>query len=95
MSSLTHAREVMNTDNISFNTEFYCFNVKGTSGHTRVVTLFPKETCSCPATGEYYHLLAVRMSLRMTEFKKRIEIQLNTVKKKQEGQQNWPKATQT
>ena len=52
MSSLTRAREVMKADDISFNTKFHCFNVKGTSGTTRVVTLFPKETCSCPATGD-------------------------------------------
>ena len=36
--------------------------MKETSGTTRVVTLFPKETCSCPGVGECYHLLAVRMS---------------------------------
>ena len=43
MSSLTRAREVMKADDISFNTKFHCFNVKGTSGTTRVVTLFPKK----------------------------------------------------
>ena len=42
--------------------------MKGTSGTTRVVTL--KETSSCPATVECYHLLAVQMSLGMTELKK-------------------------
>ena len=71
----------MNADNISFNTEFHCFNAKGTSGNTRVVTLFPKQTCSCPATGECYHLLAVWMSLRMTEFKKELKYNLRQLRK--------------
>ena len=81
MSSLTRAREVMKADDISFNTKFHCFNVNGTSGTTRVVTLFPKETCSCPATGDCYHLLAVRMSLGMTELKKELKYNLTQLRK--------------
>ena len=71
----------MKADNISFNTKFHCFNMKGTSGTTRVVTLFPKENCSFPATGKCYHLLAVWMSLGMTELKKELLTQLRKTQK--------------
>ena len=39
------------------------FNVKGTSGVTGVVTIFPKESCSCPSTSSCHHILAVKLSL--------------------------------
>ena len=33
------------------------------SQETRVVTLFPKATYSCPSNGECYHILAARMCI--------------------------------
>ena len=48
---------------ISFDHKLHVFTVKGVSGVPRVVTLFPKQTCSCPSTGECHHILAVQMSL--------------------------------
>ena len=39
------------------------FNVKGTSDIVRVVTLHPHETCSCPSTGECYHIQASKYSI--------------------------------
>ena len=64
-----HARatSVVENDQIAFNPRMYVFNVKGTSGITRVVTLFPQETCSCPSSGTCYHILAVKMSLGIKE----------------------------
>ncbi len=63
---------------------FYC------SGVLRVVTLFPKETCSCPSTGQCYHLLAVRLCVGMTELKKKTrhnltQLRKNTRSKKEVG----------
>lgn len=54
------AELVLKADNISFDTKLHCFNIKGLSGVTRVVTLFPKETCSCPSTGTCYHIVAAK-----------------------------------
>ena len=47
-SSLARAQAVLKADNISFDAKLHCFNVKGSSGTTRVVTLFPKENVQLP-----------------------------------------------
>ena len=62
-----HARacKVVSEDNISFDPKLHVFNVKGTSGTTRVVTLYPRETCSCPASRDCYHILATKYSIGM------------------------------
>ena len=49
------------------NPRMHVLNVKGTSGITRVVTLSPQETCSCPSSGTCYHILAMKMSLSIKE----------------------------
>ena len=51
------AQSVISAGNITFDPKLHCFNVKGLSGVTRVVTLFPKPSCSCPSTGDCYHIL--------------------------------------
>ncbi len=66
MSSLARAQEILKVANLGFDMKLHCFNVKGSSGVTRVVTLFPKETCSCPSNGECYHILAVRLCIGMS-----------------------------
>lgn len=66
MSSLARAKELLKADKISFDSKLHCFNVVGSSSVVRVVTIFPKESCSCPSTGNCYHLLAVKMYLGMT-----------------------------
>ncbi len=63
LSAHARACQVVRNDHISFNPKLHVFNVKGTSGVTHVVTLFPRETCSCPSTGDCYHLLATKYSL--------------------------------
>ena len=71
-SHSAHARAqlVLNTNQISFDPKLHLFTVKGTSGVPRVVTLYPKETCSCPSTGNCYHLLAVKMSVGVPQHSK-------------------------
>lgn len=54
LSAHARAQLVLQNDNISFDTKLHVFNVKGISGVTRVVTLFPRPSCSCPSTGECY-----------------------------------------
>ena len=55
----------MKEENITFDPKLHVFNVKGLSGTTRVVTLFPKQSCSCPAMGDCYHLVAAKLCVGM------------------------------
>ena len=82
ISSIARANEVLKEGNISFDDKLHCFTVKGTSGVLRVVTLFPKETCSCPSTGDCYHLMAVRLSVGMPEPKGKVTSHNLTVLRK-------------
>ena len=63
LSSHARACLLLESGMISFDPKLHVFTVKGSSGVPRVVTLFPKHTCSCPSTGECYHILAVQMSI--------------------------------
>lgn len=62
-SAHARAKQVLQSDSISFDPKLHVFNVKGTSGTTRVVTIFPKESCSCPSKSGCYHIMAVKMSV--------------------------------
>ncbi len=42
------------------------FLVEGIKGSKRVVTITPKETCSCPSTGQCYHILAVKTAFNLS-----------------------------
>ena len=46
------------------NAQLKVFTVMGTS-HPHAVTLFPRETCTCPSTTSCYHILAPKMSIGM------------------------------
>ena len=66
LSAQAWAQSVISAGNMTFDPKLHCFNVKGLSGVTRVVTLFPKPSCSCPSTGDCYHILAVKLSVGMS-----------------------------
>ena len=68
-------------DRVSFDPKLHVFNVKGTSGVTRVVTLHPRETCSCPSTGSCYHTLAAKMSLGIQVMAKPSRMNLTQLRK--------------
>ena len=65
LSTRARAQIVLDKGNLSFDSKLHVFNVKGLSGNTRVVALFPKPSCSCPSTGECYHILAAKLSIGM------------------------------
>jgi len=65
LSAHARACQVVSSNNISFDPKLHVFNVKGTSGVTHVITLYPRESCSCPSTGECYHILATKYSIGM------------------------------
>ncbi len=60
----TYARatEVISKDGIRIDGKAQCFIVTGTA-ENRIFTLFPKKTCSCPATTTCYHILAVQIAV--------------------------------
>ena len=70
LSMHARAKTVLDKKNISFDPMLHVFNVKGESGITRVVTVFPRETCSCPSSGGCYHIQAVKLSLGLKDEKK-------------------------
>ena len=64
LSSLSRARVLLSNGDISYDEKLRVFNVKG-SASVHVVTLFPKEKCSCPSTSTCYHVLAAKLFLGM------------------------------
>ena len=69
-SALSRAQDVIKNNKITFNAQMHVFNVEGTNSTVRVVILHPKETCSCPASGTYYHIMAAKLSLGIKETSK-------------------------
>ena len=72
---------IVENDNIVFNTKMSAFIVKGSKEVKRIVTLFPKEACSCLPTGEYYHILAAKINLGMATEKEKVACNLTAVRK--------------
>lgn len=64
-SALARARLILDANKMSFDPKLHVFNVEGSAGVPRVVTLYPKVTCSCPLSTECYHILAVKLSIGM------------------------------
>ena len=75
------AEQVVKANQISFVPKLHVFNVKGTSEVTRVVTLYPKESCSCSSTGPCYHILAVKLSMGMKLEKQHTTMNLTQLRK--------------
>ena len=47
-----------------------------------VVTLFPKEHCSCPAPSKCYHILAAKLSIgKSDEIKSKLKFNLTQLRK--------------
>ena len=84
-SMLSRAKTVLRNNKVSFNPQMHIFNVEGTQGVVRVVTLHPKETCSCPAGGTCYHIMAARLSIGMKEIPKSKERNFSMLYKTAKG----------
>jgi hypothetical protein len=75
------AAEVIQREAISLNVKLSTFVVSG-SVEPRVVRLFPKATCSCPAVGACYHILVARRAIGLhVDQKRSTSHQLDTVEK--------------
>ena len=74
------ARRVLNENQISVDLKLHTFTVMG-STCPHVVTLFPKETCSCPSTTQCYHILAAKMSIGQHSEDGKRQINLSQLRK--------------
>jgi len=84
---------IINNNDISFNPKMRIFIVKGTKEVPRMATLFPKQSCTCPSTGECYHVLAIKISLGMATGREGVnnltKLRINGRNKK--GKKMWQK----
>ena len=64
-SQESRARKLLDEGKVVHNPTLKVFTVMGTN-HPHAVTLFPKETCTCPSTTTCYHILAAKLSIGIT-----------------------------
>ena len=57
-SQLARAKLVIAENRLSHDPKLGVFVVKNSEGKSNAVTLFPKQSCTCPSTCECYHILA-------------------------------------
>ena len=76
---------VLRNKKVSFNLQMHIFNVERTQGAVQVTTLHPKKTCSCPAGGTCYHIMAARLSIGIKEISKSKERNFSTLYKTAKG----------
>jgi len=62
-SQLARAKLVIAENRLSHDPKLGVFVVKNTEGKSNAITLFPKQSCTCPSTCECYHILAAKLSL--------------------------------
>ena len=72
LTQLERARRAITENKVSMEPKLHTFTVMGTE-RPHVVTLFPKETCSCPSTTECYHIVAAKISIGQTEQTERLK----------------------
>ena len=80
LSQTQRAKRVIEDNKISFDSKLHTFTVMG-STCPHVVTLHPKETCSCPSTTECYHIMAAKMAIGKQEDVKRKTLSLAQLRK--------------
>ena len=64
LSQESRAKKVVDEGKVMHNSQLKVFTVMGTN-RPHAVTLFPKETCTCPSNTTCYHILAAKMSIGM------------------------------
>ena len=67
---------------VTFDAKLHVFNVKGLSGEVRVVSLFPTEKCSCPASNICCHIIAAKLSIGINFTEKLNKRNLTQLRKK-------------
>ena len=72
---------VVTEDRISFDPKLGVFVVQNSEGRHHAVTLFPKQSCTCPSTGECYHIISAKMSLGMETKQTNTVVNLSQLRK--------------
>ena len=81
MLPLSQVTSHKKTTKVSFDPRFHTFTIMGTT-KPHVVTLFTKETCSCPSTSICYHIMAAKLSIGQDDdVTKRKKINLSQLRK--------------
>ena len=70
VSTVERASAVVQDGRIALDRKLSIFTVMGTT-EPRVVKLFPRETCSRPATASCYHIVAARRAVGLVGHEKR------------------------
>ena len=75
LSKRERAIRVLDEGKISVDTKLHTFTIMG-STCPHLVTLFPKETCTCPSTTQCYHILAAKLAIgqELEDSKKKINL---------------------
>ena len=75
LSRQERARHVIDEGKISVDTKLHTFTVMG-STCPHLVTLFPKEICTCASTTQCYHILAAKLAIgqKLDDSKKKINL---------------------
>jgi len=80
LSQAQRAKRVIEDNKISFDSKLHTFTILG-SACPLVVTLYPKETYSCPTTTECYHIMVAKMAIGKQEDVKRKTLSLTQLRK--------------
>ena len=75
LSQIERAKCVIEENKISYDFKLRTFTVMGLT-RPHVITLHPKESCSCPSTNQWYHILAAKMRIGSQQDPKRKRINL-------------------
>jgi hypothetical protein len=79
-TTIERAERIIKSGGISLDARLHVFTVMG-SQEPRVVKLFPRTTCSCPAQTSCYHIAAAKLSIGMSEEKPRRPLSLTQLRK--------------
>ena len=63
------ARKLIEDGKIVHNAQLKVFTVAGSTGNY-VTTLYPTETCTCPAKKDCYHIIAAKLSIAGRDLEK-------------------------
>ena len=88
MSQIALAQSVIDMRRIELEAKTGTFVVVGTRGDKYAVTLFPTESCKCPATNQCYHILAARKAIGMDISLKKRKINTSRLGKRKKNTAN-------
>ena len=79
-SQIARARLILENNHCTYEAQHKAFMVQGTT-HVHAVKLFPKPSCTCPAKGECYHIIAAKLYMGMTVGSKKRTITMTQLRR--------------